>query len=215
MKSATTLSASFATFLCLVAPAAGAATGDSLARVEAYLGSLKTLSAEFVQVVRDRDGQITERATGTFSLSRPDRFRWDYRDPYEQTIVADGRKLWLYDSDLEQVTVRTLEAGLGTTPATLLSGSGKVGDSFVAGPVEREGALTWCRLQPRSATSDFERVSLAFDDSGELAAMELLDKLGQGTEIEFGALRRNPVLDEKLFRFVPPKGADVIGQATP
>lgn len=215
MKLPTILSALSATVLCLVAQAAGAAGGDSLARVEAYLGSLETLSAEFVQVVRDRDGQVTERATGTFSLSRPDRFRWDYRDPYVQTIVADGRKLWLYDSDLEQVTVRTLEAGLGTTPATLLSGSGKVGDSFVAGPVEREGALTWCRLQPKSATSDFERVSLAFDDRGELAAMQLLDKLGQGTEIEFGKLRRNPVLDEKLFRFVPPKGADVIGQATP
>jgi outer membrane lipoprotein carrier protein len=204
-----------ASILCLLAQVSGAANGDSLARVEAYLGSLETLSAEFVQVVRDRDGQVTERATGTFSLSRPDRFRWDYREPYVQTIVADGRKLWLYDSDLEQVTVRALEAGLGATPATLLSGSGKVGDSFTAGPVEREGGLTWCRLQPKSATSDFERVSLAFDGSGELAAMELVDKLGQGTEIEFGKLRRNPALDDKLFRFVPPKGADVIGQATP
>lgn len=215
MKLPTMMRALCASILCLLAPVSGAANGDSLARVEAYLGSLKTLSAEFVQVVRDRDGQVTERATGTFSLSRPDRFRWDYREPYVQTIVADGRKLWLYDSDLEQVTVRALEAGLGATPATLLSGSGKVGDSFTAGPVEREGGLTWCRLQPKSATSDFERVSLAFDGSGELAAMELVDKLGQGTEIEFGKLRRNPALDDKLFRFVPPKGADVIGQATP
>lgn len=215
MKLPTMMRALCASILCLLAQVSGAANGDSLARVEAYLGSLTTLSAEFVQVVRDRDGQVTERATGTFSLSRPDRFRWDYREPYVQTIVADGRKLWLYDSDLEQVTVRALEAGLGATPATLLSGSGKVGDSFTAGPVEREGGLTWCRLQPKSATSDFERVSLAFDDSGELAAMELVDKLGQGTEIEFGKLRRNPALDDKLFRFVPPKGADVIGQATP
>lgn len=215
MKLPTMMRVLCASILCLLAQVSGAANGDSLARVEAYLGSLETLSAEFVQVVRDRDGQVTERATGTFSLSRPDRFRWDYREPYVQTIVADGRKLWLYDSDLEQVTVRALEAGLGATPATLLSGSGKVGDSFTAGPVEREGGLTWCRLQPKSATSDFERVSLAFDGSGELAAMELVDKLGQGTEIEFGKLRRNPALDDKLFRFVPPKGADVIGQATP
>lgn len=215
MKLPAKLRALFVAMALIAAPAASAATGDSLARVESYLGSLKTLSAEFVQVVRDRDGQIVDRATGALSLSRPDRFRWDYRDPYVQTIVADGRKLWLYDSDLQQVTVRTLEAGLGSTPATLLSGSGKVGDSFVAGPVERDGELTWCRLQPKSTASDFERVSLAFDASGQLAAMELVDKLGQATQIEFGKLRRNPTLDERLFRFVPPKGADVIGQATP
>lgn len=199
-------------FAAQVAVAAG---GDSLARVDGYLQSLRTLSAEFVQVVRDRDGQIVDRATGTLSLSRPNRFRWDYREPYVQTIVADGRKLWLYDSDLEQVTVRTLEAGLGSTPAMLLSGTGKVGDSFVAGPIESDRDWTWCRLQPKSAESDFERVSLAFDARGELAAMELLDKLGQSTQIEFGQLRRNPALDEKLFRFVPPKGADIIGQTAP
>jgi outer membrane lipoprotein carrier protein len=206
----------FASTLLVATQVAGAATaGESLARVEGYLGSLKTLSAEFVQVVRDRDGQIVDRATGTLSLSRPDRFRWDYRDPYVQTIVADGRKLWLYDSDLAQVTVRTLEAGLGSTPAMLLSGSGKVGDGFSAGAVERDGELTWCRLQPKSPASDFDRVSLAFDARGELAAMELVDKLGQSTQIEFAKLQRNLALDEQLFRFVPPKGADVIGQAAP
>jgi len=204
-----------ASLLLLGAHAAGAAAGDSLARVEGYLGSLRTLSAEFVQVVRNRDGQIVDRATGTLSLSRPNRFRWDYRDPYVQTIVADGRKLWLYDSDLEQVTVRTLEAGLGSTPAMLLSGSGKVGDSFVAGAVEGDGGWTWCRLQPKAPTSDFERVSLAFDAHGELAAMELLDKLGQSTQIDFGNVRRNAAIDAGLFRFVPPKGADVIGQVAP
>jgi outer membrane lipoprotein carrier protein len=210
------LARAFAASLLLTgAHAACAAAGDSVARVEAYLGSLKTLSAEFVQVVRNRDGQIVDRATGTLSLSRPDRFRWDYREPYVQTIVADGRKLWLYDSDLEQVTVRSLEAGLGSTPAMLLSGSGKVGDSFVAGAVEGDGGWTWCRLQPKASASDFERVSLAFDARGELAAMELFDKLGQSTRIDFGNLRRNVALDARLFRFVPPKGADVIGQVAP
>ena len=215
MKAPAFVRAVVASLLLLGAHAAGAAAGDSLARVEGYLGSLKTLSAEFVQVVRNRDGQIVDRATGTLSLSRPNRFRWDYRDPYVQTIVADGRKLWLYDSDLEQVTVRTLEAGLGSTPAMLLSGSGKVGDSFVAGAVEGDGGWTWCRLQPKAPTSDFDRVSLAFDAHGELAAMELLDKLGQSTQIDFGNVRRNAAIDAGLFRFVPPKGADVIGQVAP
>jgi chaperone LolA len=201
---------------CLLAPAAFAqGTGDAVARVDAYLASLKTLSADFAQVVRNRDGQVVDRASGTLSLSRPDRFRWDYRQPYLQTIVADGERLWLYDSDLEQVTVRALEAGLGSTPAMLLSGSGKVGDAFTALALEREGDWTWARLRPKQEGSDFDHVGLAFDARGELAAMELRDKLGQATVIEFGNVRRNPALDAALFRFEPPPGADVIGRAAP
>jgi outer membrane lipoprotein carrier protein len=201
---------------CLLAPAALAqGAGDAVARVDAYLASLKTLSADFAQVVRNRDGQVVDRASGTLSLSRPDRFRWDYRQPYLQTIVADGERLWLYDSDLEQVTVRALEAGLGSTPAMLLSGSGKVGDAFTALALEREGEWTWARLRPKQENSDFDGVGLAFDARGELAAMELRDKLGQATVIEFGNVRRNPALDAALFRFEPPPGADVIGRAAP
>jgi outer membrane lipoprotein carrier protein len=185
---------------------------DAVARVDAYLAELQTFSAEFVQVVRDRDGQIVDRSSGTLSLARPNRFRWDYRDPYVQTIVADGRKLWLYDTDLEQVTVRALEAGLGSTPATLLSGAGKVGDAFQSVGVERDGAKTWYRLKPKSSSSDFEIVSLAFDGAGTLAAMQLQDKLGQTTQVQFTETRRNRGLDASLFRFVPPPGVDVIGQ---
>lgn len=187
--------------------------GDAVARVDAYLASVRTLSADFSQTVRNRDGNVADRASGTLSLSRPDRFRWDYQKPYVQTIVADGQKLWLYDSDLEQVTVRPLEQGLGSTPAMLLSGSGKVGDAFASAGVQAQGGWTWCRLRPKQDGSDFEQVSLAFDKRGELAAMELRDKLGQSTVIEFGNVRRNPQLDPSLFRFQPPPGADVIGRA--
>jgi outer membrane lipoprotein carrier protein len=204
----------FAAALVLAAIPAAAAD-DSLARVEAWLKSVHTLSADFVQVVRNRDGQIGSRVTGTLSLSRPDRFRWDYRDPYVQVIVADGRKLWLYDADLEQVTVRPLESGLGSTPAMLLSGTGSVSESFTAGAVERDGEWTWCRLVPRQHGSDFESVSLGFDDRGGLVAMQLVDKLGQSTELNFSNVELNKKLDPALFRFTPPKGADVIGDAKP
>jgi outer membrane lipoprotein carrier protein len=200
---------------CLLAPAAPAQGGDAVARVEAYLAQLKTLTANFSQVVRNRDGQVTDRASGTLSIARPDRFRWDYQKPYLQTIVADGKRLWLYDSDLEQVTVRALEQGLGSTPAMLLSGAGKVGDAFTAAGVETKGDWTWYRLTPKQDGSDFEQVSLAFTRAGELAAMELRDKLGQATVIEFGAVKRNLPLDDQLFRFEPPPGADVIGRAEP
>jgi outer membrane lipoprotein carrier protein len=202
-------------FACVLAPVALAQGGDAVGRVEAYLATVNTLSAEFSQVVRNREGDVVDRASGKLSLSRPDRFRWDYEKPYLQIIVADGKQLWLYDSDLEQVTVRALEQGLGSTPAMLLSGSGKVGDAFASSAVQRQGDWTWYRLVPKQQGSDFEQVSLAFGRKGELAAMELRDKLGQTTVIEFGALRRNTALDQRLFRFEPPPGADVIGRAGP
>lgn len=201
---------------CVLAPAALAqGSADAVTRIAAYLATVNTLAAEFSQVVRNRDGEIVDRASGRLSLSRPDRFRWDYKKPYLQTIVADGRRLWLYDSDLEQVTVRPLEQGLGSTPAMLLSGSGKVGDAFTSVAVQQQGDWTWCRLEPKGQGTDFDQVSLAFDRKGELAAMELRDQLGQSTVIEFGAVRRNAVLDQRLFRFEPPPGADVIGRADP
>jgi chaperone LolA len=201
--------------LLLTAGMSAAAADDSVARVEQYLGSLKTLSADFVQVVRSREGQIKSRATGKLSISRPDRFRWDYREPYVQVIVADGRKLWLYDSDLAQVTVRPLQAGLGSTPAMLLSGAGKVGASFSGGPCQTDGKWTWCRLVPKDRATDFEQVSLGFNAAGDLAAMELADKLGQTTALDFSSVRRNVKLDASLFKFEPPKGVDVIGDAKP
>lgn len=196
----------------LLSPVAASAA-DAVGRVDAYLDSLEALSAQFVQVVQDKSGDVTDRASGTLSIARPNRFRWDYREPYAQTIVADGQKLWLYDPDLEQVTVRSLEQGLGATPAMLLSGSGDVGDAFTAGLVEQRQDRTWCRLLPKQRGSDFEKVSLAFDRKGELAAMELVDKLGQTTTIQFSAVKRPRRIDAALFRFVPPKGADVIGDA--
>lgn len=204
----------FAATLAAVALPAVAAD-DSIARVDAWLKPVRTLSADFVQVVRSREGQISSRATGRLSLSRPDRFRWDYRDPYVQVIVADGSRLWLYDADLAQVTVRPLGAGLGSTPAMLLSGAGSVGDSFTGGPVVRDGEWTWCRLVPKERSSDFESVSLGFNGHGVLVAMQLVDKLGQNTELDFSDLALNRQLDPALFRFTPPKGADVIGDAGP
>jgi outer membrane lipoprotein carrier protein len=212
---AASLQAAAADAAAAARPSAPTGAGDSLARVESWLKSVRTLSADFVQVVRSREGQITSRAVGRLSLSRPDRFRWDYREPYVQVIVADGRRLWLYEADLEQVTVRPLESGLGSTPAMLLSGAGSVGESFTGGPVERDGEWTWCRLTPKQRGSDFESVSLGFNGRGTLVAMQLVDKLGQSTELDFSDLALNTKLDPDLFRFTPPRGADVIGDAKP
>jgi outer membrane lipoprotein carrier protein len=182
-------------------------------RVETYLQGLDGLQAEFRQVLSDRNGQSLEEASGTLAISRPDRFRWDYRQPYSQVIVADGARIWIYDSDLEQVTVRKLDETLSATPAMLLSGSSNLTDNFNVTQAAQEGAVEWVRMEPRRDDTDFKWVRLGFEGA-VLKYMQLADKLGQTTSLEFSKVERNPPLDPSRFTFTVPPGADVIGDAS-
>jgi outer membrane lipoprotein carrier protein len=192
---------------------AGAEAADEAAaarRLDAALGSLQGLRAEFRQTVVDASGRLTENAAGTVSLSRPGRFRWDYREP-EQVIVSDGVTVWFYDVGLEQVTIRSAKDTINGTPARLLAGTGGLASEFeIADGGEREG-LRWIRLTPRNEQTDFRelRVGLA---SGELRRMTMLDRLGQTTELEFERVERNPEFEGDTFRFTPPPGVDVVGR---
>jgi len=183
-------------------------------RVESFLQGLEGLQAQFRQVLTDRGGQAIDEASGTLSIRRPDRFRWDYREPYEQLIVADGSRIWLYDSDLEQVTVRKLDDTLSATPAMLLSGRGNLEDNFTVTQVSGEGAVEWVRMEPKRDDTDFKWVRLGFEGP-MLRFMQLADKLGQTTNLEFSKVERNPPLDPSRFTFTVPPGADVIGDASP
>jgi outer membrane lipoprotein carrier protein len=183
-------------------------------RVESFLQGLEGLQAQFKQVLTDRGGQAIDEASGTLSIRRPDRFRWDYREPYEQVIVADGSRIWLYDSDLEQVTVRKLDDTLSATPAMLLSGRGNLEDNFTVTQAGNEGKVQWVRMEPKRDDTDFKWVRLGFDGP-VLRFMQLADKLGQTTNLEFSNVERNPPLDPSRFTFTVPPGADVIGDASP
>ncbi len=172
--------------------------------LEAFLKDLHTLEAAFVQVVTDEGGEVLERSEGKVWLKRPGRFRWEYQRPYRQLILADGRRLWIYDPDLEQVTVKPLSA-LGETPASLLASE----EPLEGFDVEVEGS--WVLLRPRSREMGFETLRLGFE-GGELRAMVLRDALGHVTRIALRDVRRNPPLDDALFTFTPPPGADVIDE---
>ena len=200
---------------CVTSPAQGATVAEGKQQAEQFLQGLQGLRAEFKQTLTDRAGQAIDESSGTLAIKRPDRFRWDYREPHEQVIVSDGTRVWLYDSDLEQVTVRKLDVALSSTPAMLLSGQGALTDNFeVTETVERGGVL-WVRMQPKRNDTDFKSVSLGFagPKSQQLRFMELADKLGQTTLLEFSNLQRNPSLEPSLFVFKVPPGADVIGDA--
>lgn len=197
-----------------VAPSVAlAAADDGYQRVERFLGSLQGLQAQFKQTLTDSKGQVTDESSGTLAIRRPNRFRWDYREPHEQLIVADGKRIWLYDSDLEQVTVRRLDESLSATPAMLLSGEGNLADNFTVTKTSQDAAAQWVMMEPKRNDTDFKWVRLGF--SGEvLKFMQLADKLGQITTLEFSKLEKNPPLDPSRFTFTIPPGADVIGDAS-
>lgn len=182
-------------------------------RVESFLQDLEGLQAQFKQVLTDRNGRSIDEANGTIAIWRPDRFRWDYRDPYQQVIVADGSRIWIYDSDLDQVTVRKLDETLSATPAMLLSGRSSLEDNFNVTQLVQDGPVQWVRMEPRRADTDFKWVRLGFEGT-TLKFMQLADKLGQTTHLEFSKLERNPPLDPSRFTFAVPPGADVIGDAS-
>lgn len=182
-------------------------------KVESFLQGLEGLQAQFKQTLTDRNGQPIEEASGTLAISRPDRFRWDYREPYSQVIVADGARIWIYDSDLEQVTVRKLDETLSATPAMLLSGRSNLSDNFTVTQASQEQSVEWIRMEPRRDDTDFKWVRLGFEGA-VLKYMQLADKLGQTTSLEFSKVERNPPLDPSRFTFTVPPGADVIGDAS-
>lgn len=215
MQSVTRFIVACACFISLACVAA-APGGDAQAgrqRIERFLEGLGGLEAQFEQVLTDRAGQVVDESSGSLAIKRPDRFRWDYREPYEQVIVADGERVWLYDRDLEQVTVRKLDETLSATPAMLLSGASALEDNFTVTRTDREGDVAWVHMEPRRDDTDFKWVRLGFDGE-RLRFMELGDKLGQTTRLEFTQLERNPPLDPARFTFTPPPGADVIGDAS-
>jgi outer membrane lipoprotein carrier protein len=155
--------------------------------------------------------KMLQQATGTMQFSRPGRFRWEYDRPYEQLIVGDGSKVWLYDKDLNQVTVRRFDRALGSSPAALLAGSDDIEKNYRLTSLGSQDGLDWLEAVPRTQDTAFERVKLGFGKAG-LEAMELRDQFGQITVIKFSTIERNPKLPPESFRFTPPKGADVISE---
>lgn len=179
-------------------------------RLQTFIGQTKAMSAQFSQTVYDRNGRKTQEASGTFQLQRPGKFRWAYQKPYEQLIVGDGKKVWIYDADLAQVTVRPFDRAVGESPAALLAGNNEIERFFRLKEAGRFDNLDWVEATPKSQEGSFERVRIGFADD-ELQVMELKDRFGQTTLLRFTKLQRNPALSAELFRFTPPKGVDVIG----
>lgn len=198
------------TFALAVCSTGTAFAESGTAYLQKFMNGVKTLDATFTQEVVNDRGQITATSFGSLKLSRPGKFRWEYLQPMPQLIVSDGRKLWIYDKELEQVTVRPLKSALGSSPAAILTNRSNLENNFTILEAPQKLGLSWVDLRPKSKGGDFSKVLIGLDDAG-VQAMDLYDQFGQVTMIRFQESRFNTPLSGGLFNFTPPPGADVIG----
>lgn len=197
-----------ASSLLILSLPARAGEGEKL--LNKFYKEVKSIRADFSQILLDSNGEIIQKSSGKVIILRPEKFRWDYAEPFPQQIIADGKKFWIYDSELEQVTVKSANQAVTDTPALILSGKQNLEDNFIIKEEGKRKSLTWVALLPKASDTDFQSIRLAFDP--ELAAMELEDNLGQITRILFTNVERNPEVDGELFEFVVPEGVDVVGE---
>ena len=199
-------------FLCTVGVVHGAAAqsaAEGIAKLEAFLESVHSLTADFEQELWTAERELLQTDTGSLSLKRPNRFRWSYEEPTELTIVADGAQLWIYDVELAQVTVTPFDDNLAASPAMLLSGDRAVRDDYEVVDSYPLDGLDWIKLEPKR-TSDFSAVSIGFNGT-EPRRLELVDGLGQVTRIELDNLLLNPEISDEVFELAVPAGVDVVG----
>lgn len=197
--------------VAMVFSTSAALAADGIEQLRRFVAQTRHAQGEFEQTVHSSSGRKPQQARGQFAFSRPGRFRWSYEAPYPQLLVGDGERLWSWDRDLAQVTVRPLSEALGSTPAAVLVGSSDFESAFDLADGGASDGLAWVVARPRQADSGFESMRLGLAD-GVLRRMELRDSFGQHTVIVFTRLTAVPTIDPQLFHFTPPPGADVIGQ---
>ena len=194
---------------CLLA--LGAARADAVDTLRAFSRDTNSGKAEFTQTVTSPDGAKKKTSSGQFEFARPDRFRFAYTKPFEQLIVSDGKKVWLHDPDLNQVSVRPVSQALGATPVALLSG-GSIEKEFELSAQPAADGLEWVQAKPRQTEGNTVQ-SLRVGFRGKtLAAMEIMDTFGQRSMLQFKDVASNVKIADERFQFVVPKGADVIQQ---
>ncbi len=208
--------ASFATITALTAGLLGGAGANAAAldQFKAFVASTKAAKGEFTQTLtKDVDGakKTSAPSTGTFVFARPGKFIWQYQKPYEQLLQADGEQLYIYDKDLNQVTVKKLGDALGSSPAAILFGSNDMEKNFTLSEAGSRGGLEWLKAVPKAKDTSFEQITIGLKN-GQPEAMELRDNFGQTSVLAFRRFEKNPPLGATSFRFAMPAGADVVKQ---
>jgi outer membrane lipoprotein carrier protein len=198
----------FLSLLLLSAVATSQAQETPVERLKKALQSVTSLQAGFTQMTYDQLGNVDHRGTGTFYLQKPGKFRWDYKEPFHQEVVTSGGKVWFYDADLEQVTVKKVDAAIGSTPALLLTGEISVMDNFTLENQGENEGLSWVRLIPKNEDSGFKHITVGLEKES-IVGMELADNFGHLTRIYFQDIKPGVKIDPARFEFKAPPGVDV------
>ena len=179
-------------------------------RLNRALKNLDNFTADFKQTLRDDEKQIVQQSSGQLAIQRPGKFSWIYTTPYEKKIIADGSELWIYDVDLDQVTVKPMNTGLASTPIMILMKQNDITEEFAVNEVGQRKFLYWVELEPNTKDLEYTHVYIGLEND-TVKTMELRDNFGQSTQIVFDNLRTNVVHNPKIFQFTPPEGVDVFG----
>jgi outer membrane lipoprotein carrier protein len=179
-----------------------------ISEMKSFLAASKTMTADFKQVSYDEFGNPLQKSFGVFYLQRPGKFRWDYRTPFVQQIISNSDKVWFYDADLEQVTVKNIDQSLGSTPALLLSGELSLEDNFIVQKQGMDEGLQWIKLLPKNDQSGFNYILIGMENQ-VIGGMELSDNFGQLTRIYFSNIKINNPIAADIFQFEVPDGVDV------
>ncbi|MDI1309611.1 MAG: outer membrane lipoprotein chaperone LolA [Methylotenera sp.] len=188
-----------------------AAQADGVSSLKKFYENTHAVKADFHQIVTDKQGQKIQEVFGEMQLKRPNKFKWNYHKPYEQQIISDGKQVWLYDTELAQVSVRELSKALGSSPAALLAGGDSLDKNFNLVNAFRKDGLDWVSTNPKDSDTGFNQILLAFKND-VLQEMDMIDSFGHQTKILFSNVVHNPVIDPKTFLFKAPQGVDVVGE---
>jgi len=204
----------FAALIALTVASDAIAVDNARTRMEAFSKGLNSVSGSFAQSVTDANDHRGDESRGTLALEAPRQFRWETLAPYQQTIVADGAHVWVYEPDLEQVSVRSQSAAEAHSPLTVLTDLSQLDSQFATSEAGTHDGLAWLRLTSKAKEPEFEYADLGLDATS-LQRMRFKDQLGNVTEIRFADWKRNPSLPAGTFKFTPPKGVDVVGDLKP
>lgn len=184
--------------------------GEGERLLDKFLTETKTLSADFTQTLRTNEGEVLQETSGKFYLKRPGKFRWNYAEPYQQEIVSDGKYIWIYDVELQQVTVQKNSSTLSNTPMALMDGKLKLAEAYTVSELDHRDGIFRLKLSSKSDDADFAELIIGVDETG-MRFMQLRDQFEQTTDIVFDNLESNTKLTSELFEFIPPEGVDVFG----